>query len=71
LAIVAAPTRRAAVGAMLLIGAVMARFVYFISLYPQKVQGFSPLATGLALVPSTGDTAQHPARSSLDTGSRS
>jgi EmrB/QacA subfamily drug resistance transporter len=53
LAIVAAPTRRAALAAMLLIGAVLAGYVYFVSLYLQKVQGFSPLATGLALIPST------------------
>jgi MFS family permease len=48
------PARRAAVAAMLLIGAVLAGYVYFISLYLQKVQGFSPVETGLALVPSTG-----------------
>lgn len=53
LAIVAAPTRRAALIAMLLIGAVLAGYVYFVSLYLQKVQGFSPLATGLALIPAT------------------
>jgi MFS family permease len=38
---------------MLLIGAVLAGYVYFTSLYLQRVQGFSPLATGLALIPST------------------
>jgi MFS family permease len=38
---------------MLLIGAVLAGYVYFVSLYLQRVQGFSPLATGLALIPST------------------
>ena len=53
LAIIADRTRRAAVGAMLLIGAVLAGYVYFTSLYLQKVDGFSPLQTGLALVPST------------------
>ncbi|HTZ92014.1 MAG TPA: MFS transporter [Streptosporangiaceae bacterium] len=53
LAIIANRTRRAAVSAMLLIGAVLAGYVYFTSLYLQKVEGFSPLATGLALVPST------------------
>ena len=46
--------RRAAVAAMLLIGAVLAGYVYFISLYLQKVHGFTPVETGLALVPSTG-----------------
>jgi MFS family permease len=52
-AILSAPTRRAAVAAMLLIGAILAGYVYFISLYLQKVQGYSPVATGLALVPAT------------------
>jgi MFS family permease len=53
LPILAARTRRAAVGAMLLMGAVLAGYVYFVSLYLQKVRGFTPLETGLALVPST------------------
>jgi MFS family permease len=53
LSIFAAPARRAAVVAMLIIGAILAGYVYFISLYLQKVLGFSPLQTGLALVPST------------------
>jgi EmrB/QacA subfamily drug resistance transporter len=53
LAIIADRTRRTAVGAMLLIGAMLAGYVYFVSLYLQKVERFSPLATGLALVPST------------------
>jgi MFS family permease len=48
------PARRAAVAAMLMIGAVLAGYVYFISLYLQKVHGFTPVETGLALVPSTG-----------------
>jgi hypothetical protein len=38
---------------MPLIGAILAGYVYFASLYMQKVLGFSPVATGLALVPST------------------
>jgi MFS family permease len=46
-------TRRAAVAAMLMIGAILAGYVYFVSLYLQKVLGFSPVATGLSLVPST------------------
>ena len=53
LGIFAAPARRAAVVAMLMMGAILAGYVYFISLYLQKVQGFSPVETGLALVPST------------------
>lgn len=47
------PARRTAVAAMLLIGAVLAGYVYFISLYLQKVEGFSPVETGLSLLPST------------------
>jgi EmrB/QacA subfamily drug resistance transporter len=53
LSIFAAATRRAAVEAMLLIGAILAGYVYFVSLYLQRVEHFSPVATGLALVPST------------------
>ena len=53
LSILAEPARRAAIGAMVLIGAILAGYVYFASLYLQKVLGFSPVATGLALVPST------------------
>jgi EmrB/QacA subfamily drug resistance transporter len=47
------PSRRAAVAAMLMIGAVLADYVYFVSLFLQKVLHFSPLATGGALVPAT------------------
>src|SRR6266704_4159818 len=46
-------THRAAVGAMLLMGAVLAGYVYFTSLYMQRVLGESALLTGLSLVPST------------------
>ena len=53
LSILAVPARRAAIAAMLLIGAILAGYVYFGSLYMQKVLGFSPLATGLGLIPST------------------
>jgi EmrB/QacA subfamily drug resistance transporter len=53
LQILAVPTRRAAVAAMLMIGAVLAGYVYFVSLYLQRVQGLSPVLTGLALVPAT------------------
>jgi EmrB/QacA subfamily drug resistance transporter len=53
LAIFSAPSRRAAVAAMVMIGAVLAGYVYFVSLYLQRVQHFSPVATGLALIPST------------------
>jgi EmrB/QacA subfamily drug resistance transporter len=53
LAIFREPARRAAVAAMLLIGVVLAGYVYFISLFLQRVLHFSPLATGAALLPST------------------
>jgi MFS family permease len=46
-------THRAAVGAMLLMGAVTAAYVYFTSLYMQRVLGESAVLTGLSLVPST------------------
>jgi EmrB/QacA subfamily drug resistance transporter len=52
-----AATRRAAVIAMVLMGAVVAGYVYFVSLYLQRVLGFSPVATGLALVPATATVA--------------
>ena len=51
--ILADRTRRGALAAMVLIGAVLAGYVYFISLFLQEVLHFSPLQTGLALVPST------------------
>jgi EmrB/QacA subfamily drug resistance transporter len=47
------PSHRAAVGAILLIGAVIAAYVYFISLYLQRVLGMSAVLTGLALLPAT------------------
>ena len=40
-------------GIAALIGAILAGYVYFASLYLQKVLGFSPVETDLALVPST------------------
>jgi EmrB/QacA subfamily drug resistance transporter len=49
----ASATHRAAVGGTLLVGAVLAAYVYFISLYLQRVLGTSPLVTGLALIPAT------------------
>jgi sugar phosphate permease len=39
---------------MLLLGAVVAGYVYFTSLYLQDVLHLSPLQTGLALIPATG-----------------
>jgi EmrB/QacA subfamily drug resistance transporter len=47
-------TRRTALLVMLLLGAILAGYVYFISLYLQRVLHYSPLLTGLALVPATG-----------------
>ncbi len=48
------PSRRAVVVAVFLLGAVFAGYVYFVSLYLQRVLGFSAVETGLALVPATG-----------------
>jgi EmrB/QacA subfamily drug resistance transporter len=53
LSILAESARRAAIATMLMIGAILAGYVYFTSLYLQKVLAFSPVETGLALVPST------------------
>jgi EmrB/QacA subfamily drug resistance transporter len=53
LSIFSAPARRAAVEAMILMGAILAGYVYFTSLYLQRVQHFTPVETGLALVPAT------------------
>jgi EmrB/QacA subfamily drug resistance transporter len=53
LSIFKAPARRAGVATMLLLGAIVASYVYFVSLYLQRVDRFSPVLTGLALVPST------------------
>lgn len=40
--------------AVLVLGAVLSGYVYFASLYLQRVHGFTPGLTGLALVPATG-----------------
>ena len=53
LALFRSPPRRAAVAAMLMMGGILAGYVYFSSLYLQRVLDFSPVRTGLALVPST------------------
>jgi EmrB/QacA subfamily drug resistance transporter len=47
------PSHRAAVGAMVPMGAVLAAYVYFTSLYLQRVLGVSAVLTGLALLPAT------------------
>jgi EmrB/QacA subfamily drug resistance transporter len=51
--VLADPARRVALMVMFLTGAVLAGYVYFISLYLQRVLHFSPLLTGLALIPAT------------------
>ncbi|MFH7341126.1 MFS transporter [Streptomyces sp. KHY 26] len=45
--------RRTALVVMVLLGGVVAAYVYFVSLYLQRVRGMSTLLTGLALVPAT------------------
>jgi EmrB/QacA subfamily drug resistance transporter len=47
------PVRRTALAVMVAFGAVVAGYVYFVSLYLQRVLHYSPILTGLALVPST------------------
>jgi EmrB/QacA subfamily drug resistance transporter len=54
LSVLTDPARRAALSTMLLLGAVVAGYVYFTSLYLQDVLRLSPLQTGLALIPATG-----------------
>jgi hypothetical protein len=51
--IVSDPRRRLALGVMVLLGAVVAGYVYFTSLYLQNVLHFSALRTGIALIPAT------------------
>jgi EmrB/QacA subfamily drug resistance transporter len=45
--------RRMALTVMLLVGAVVAGYVYFTSLYLQRSLGYGALSTGLALIPAT------------------
>ena len=54
LGVLADPLRRTALIVMALMGAVVAGYVYFTSLYLQRVLLFSPLLTGIALIPATG-----------------
>jgi MFS family permease len=54
LPVLADPARRAALTGMVLLGAVVAGYVYFTSLYLQDVLRFSPLEAGLAFIPATG-----------------
>ena len=53
LSVLADPTRRIALIVMLIMGAVVAGYVYFTSLYLQKVLHFNAILTGLALIPAT------------------
>ncbi len=46
-------TRRAADGAMLVMGTIVVAYVYFASIYLQRVLRFSPLVTGLCFIPAT------------------
>jgi EmrB/QacA subfamily drug resistance transporter len=51
--ILASRSRRAADGAMLVMGTVVVAYVYFASLYLQRVLHFSPIVTGLCFIPAT------------------
>jgi len=51
--VLADPTRRIALMVMLVMGAVVGGYVYFTSLYLQRVLHFDALVTGLALIPAT------------------
>ena len=51
--VLADPGRRASLTVMLLMGAVVAGYVYFTSLYLQEVLHFDAVLTGLALIPAT------------------
>jgi EmrB/QacA subfamily drug resistance transporter len=53
LGLFADPPRRAALAAVLAMGAALAGYLYFITLYLQTVVHYSPLRTGIALVPAT------------------
>ena len=53
LAVLADRHRRVALAVTFIVGAVIVGYVYFVTLYMQKVLGFSPLRAGLALLPAT------------------
>jgi MFS family permease len=53
LAVLADRARRVALGAMFTVASVIVGYVYFVTLYMQKVLGFSPLQAGLGLLPAT------------------
>ena len=45
--------RRVALAAMFAVASVVVGYVYFVTLYMQRVLGFSPLRAGLGLLPAT------------------
>jgi MFS family permease len=53
LAVLADRARRVALAVTFTVGAVVVGYVYFVTLYLQKVLGFSPLEAGLGLLPAT------------------
>jgi len=53
LSILADPARRAALTTLMLTGAVLVAYVYFVTLYLQGILGFSAVRAGVYLVPST------------------
>ena len=46
-------TRRAGLGTMIMVGAIIVAYVYFASLYLQRVLHFEPVVTGVCFLPST------------------
>jgi MFS family permease len=53
LSVLADRARRVALGAMFAVASVIVAYVYFVTLYMQRVLGFSPLRAGLGLLPAT------------------
>jgi len=53
LAVLADRHRRVALAVTFIVGSVIIGYVYFVTLYMQKVLGFSPLKAGLGLLPAT------------------
>jgi MFS family permease len=53
LGVLADRARRVALGAMFAVASVVVGYVYFVTLYMQRVLGFSPLRAGLGLLPAT------------------
>lgn len=47
------PARRVALATMFVVASVIVGYVYFVTLYMQRVLGFSPLRAGLGLLPAT------------------